>query len=201
MSEPLGVDVFVEDAAHERLLTPLTRRLARDEAVAVDVRVRVARGGHPRALGELALYQRSVASGITPRPDVLVVAIDGNCLPHARARRAIEQQIAPAFRGAVAIACPDPHIERWYMADPASFAGVVGRAPRLGARKCDRDRYKRILRETVTAAGHPALLGGIEFAPELVAAMDLYLYRAGKNEKSLEHFVEDLGAALRRLRR
>jgi hypothetical protein len=38
------------------------------------------------------------------------------------------------------------------------------------------------------------LLGGIEFAEDLVASMDLY--RAGKNEKSLKHFVDDLRAGL-----
>jgi hypothetical protein len=187
MSEPLGVDIFVGDVAHERLLKPLIDRVAEDESVLVEVRVRVARGGHPRALSELDLYQRSVASGVAPRPDVLVVAIDGNCARPARGANT------------AAIACPDPHVERWYMADPASFTRIVGRTPRLGVRKCDRDRYKRILRETVTAAGHLALLGGIEFASDLVGAMDLY--RAGKNEKSLKHFVDDLVAVLRRLRR
>ena len=37
----------------------------------------------------------------------------------------------------------------------------------------------------------------MEFAPDLIEAMDLY--RAGKNQRSLGHFVEGLRAALRLL--
>lgn len=188
------VDLLVEDAAHERFLRPLIGRLAGESEVEVGVRVRAARGGHPRVLAELKLYQQSVARGVADRPDLLVVAIDANCTPYGRARRSIEHGIRSGFRGITVIACPDPHVERWYPADPVSFAQVVGEEPRLGKRKCDRDRYKRILADAVAAAGHPVLLGGIEFADDLVAGMDLY--RAGKNEKSLKHFIDDLRARL-----
>ncbi len=190
------VDLLAEDAAHEKFLRPLIRRLARDAEVDVDVRVRAARGGHPRVMQEFGLHQRAITRGVTGRPDLVVVAIDANCLPYVRARRKIERGILQEFRGVTVIACPDPHVERWYLADPASFAQVVGRQPRLGARKCDRDRYKKILADSVAAAGHPVLLGGIEFAEDLVASMDLY--RAGKNEKSLKRFMDDLGARLKR---
>jgi len=198
MSETVHVDLFAEDRAHEEFLRPFILRVGRESAVDVDVRVRAARGGHGRALDELRNYQRSVARGVAGlrRPDVLVVAIDGNCQPYGRARREIEAAIGSDWHPIAAVACPDPHIERWYMADPASFADVVGRGPRLGKRKCDRGRYKRILADTARRAGHPALLGGIEFAQDLVRQMDLY--RAGKNERSLRHFLDDLSARLKR---
>lgn len=189
------VDLLVEDAAHERFLRPLIARVADDVAMPVEIRVRAARGGHPRALRELRLYQRSVACGLTERPDLLVVAIDANCASYAKARDRVRHGIPKELRGITVIACPDPHVERWYLADPTSFAEVVGKEPRLGKRKCDRGRYKRILADTVAAAGHPVLLGGIEFAEDLVARMDLY--RAGKKERSLKHFVEHLRGALR----
>lgn len=184
------VDLLAEDTAHERLLAPLIERLGRESHVTIEVRVRSARGGHPRVLDELTLYQTSVARGIAERPDVLVVAIDSNCSPYVESRRRIDRTIEAGFREIAVVACPDPHIERWYLADPGSFAKVIGREPKLGRRKCDRDRYKRYLAEAVGAAGHPVLLGGVEFADEIVAAMDVY--RAGKNEKSLKHFVDDL---------
>jgi hypothetical protein len=38
-------------------------------------------------------------------------------------------------------------------------------------------------------------LGGIEFAEEIVECMDLY--RAGKDEPSLKHFIDELRSALR----
>lgn len=197
MSSSVVVDLFAEDHAHQAFLEPMIHRLARDLKLDVTLRVRSARGGHQRALGELKLYQRSVTKGFARlvRPDIVIVAIDANCSAHARARRDIAREIDRELRAITAIACPDPHIERWYLADPSSFAEVVGKEPRPGKRKCDRDTYKRILSDTVASAGHPVLLGGIEFAGEIVAAMDFY--RAGRRERSLKHFIDEVQALLR----
>jgi hypothetical protein len=63
--------------------------------------------------------------------------------------------------------------------------------------KCERGRYKRLLSSAVQAAGHIPTLGGIEFAQELAAAMDLY--RAGKNDPALGAFIDDLQKMLQRL--
>ena len=49
--------------------------------------------------------------------------------------------------------------------------------------------------KAVREAGHPPTLGGLEFAQELVGAMDLY--RASKNDHSLGAFVNDLRGKLR----
>ncbi len=57
MSEPLVVDLFVEDRAHEVFVGALTNRIAREEQVALILQARSARGGHPRALGEFGAYQ------------------------------------------------------------------------------------------------------------------------------------------------
>lgn len=196
MTEPVVVDLFVEDHAHEEFLSALVDRIANDAGRVPKIRTRSARGGHGRALAELALYQESVRRGAAEPavPDVLVVAIDANCKRLNRARREIEAKIAEPFRNRAVVACPDPHIEKWYLADPASFAGVVGATPRVGRTKCDRDRYKRILAETISKAGYPVTLGGIEFARELVGAMDLY--RAGKSNPSLKLFVKELRSCL-----
>lgn len=96
------------------------------------------------------------------------------------------------------MACPDPHVERWYLADPESFKTVVGYRPTIAKKKCARDYYKEVLAKAVRKAGHPATLGGIEFAQELVD--DMNLYRACKNERSLKAFVDDLRGGLRVLR-
>jgi hypothetical protein len=96
------------------------------------------------------------------------------------------------------VACPDPHFERWYLADPDSFKAVVGRSPMLGKKKCARNHYKDALARAVRQAGHPPTLGGIEFARELVARMNLY--HAGRNDRSLKAFLEDLRGRLRLLR-
>jgi hypothetical protein len=83
------------------------------------------------------------------------------------------------------------------MADPPSFAQVVGAAPKVGRRKCERDLYKRMLVNTISKAGQVPTLGGIEFARDLTAAMDLY--RAGKTEASLKAFVDEARRAIRAL--
>lgn len=183
MSAPLVIDAFVEDRAHEDLLRPLLLRLASEASCEATVRMRIARGGHSRAIAELASYQRVVQKGALPAPDLLVVAVDANCTRFAEARRLVAAQVSPQFKDRVIVACPDPHIERWYLADPDSFHQVVGVRPRLRKRKCERDVYKRALATAVVQARHPPTLGGIEFAAELVRAMDFY--RAGKAEPSL----------------
>jgi len=190
MSSLVILDLFAEDRAHEEFLRAMIIRIAAEQERNLTVRVRSARGGHPRVLEELALYQTSVlkAPENLSMPDLVCVAIDGNCKRWNRARMDIERTIRTQFRQRAIIACPDPHIERWYLADPDSFAQVVGGRPRVGKRKCERGRYKSILAKAIVDAGHPNTLGGIEFAQELVAAMDFY--RAGKNEASLKHFLD-----------
>lgn len=199
MSSPVTVDIFVEDHAHEAFLVPMLQRIAREENLVVSPRVRSARGGHGRAIAELKLYQQVVEGG-TPGfapPDLLLAGIDGNCSAFAKAKKAIEGATHAPFSDRLVVACPDPHVERWYLADPESFQGVVGHRPTIAKKKCVRNYYKDALAKVVSKAGHPATLGGIEFAQELVERMDLY--RAGKNDRSLKVFVDDLRRSLRTL--
>jgi hypothetical protein len=199
MSSPVTVDIFVEDRAHEAFLVPLLQRIAREENLVISSRVRSARGGHGRAIAELKLYQQVVETGMLglAPPDLLLAGIDGNCLTLAKAKQAIEGATHVPFSGRLVAACPDPHVERWYLADPESFKEIVGLRPTIAKKKCVRDCYKHALAKLVSKAGHPVTLGGIEFAQELVERMDLY--RAGKNERSLKVFVDDLRSSLRTL--
>lgn len=196
MSNQVVVDIFAEDRAHEELLKPLLKRIASEEHIEVWPRVRSARGGHGRAIAEFKLYQRVIQSTLSnTSADLVVVAIDGNCSTFADARRRIRDATDPTFRYRLVTACPDPHIERWYVADPQSFETIVGDRPRVGRKKCVRDHYKQVLVNAIQRAGHPAMLGGVEFASELVEGMDLY--QAGKNDSSLKAFLDDLRAKLR----
>ena len=128
MSSPLTVDLFVEDRAHEEFFKAMLTRLAADNERRITVRVRSARGGHPRVLEELSLYQKSVlkAPESLSMPDLLFVAIDANCKRWHQAKTTIQETILSPFAARVIVACPDPHIERWYLADPDSFVQVVG---------------------------------------------------------------------------
>ncbi len=197
MNSPVPMDLFVEDHAHEALLDPLVRRIAGKEGVDVCIRVRSARGGHGKAIKEFRTYQELLEKGaiLDPPPALIVVGIDGNCTTVAKKRREIQDVTEPAFRDRVIAACPDPHIERWFLADAESFYKVVGHRPVVGRKKCVRDHYKQLLRRAIRDGGNPTPLGGIEFAKELVDQMDIY--RAGKADRSLKAFVEDLRAKLR----
>jgi len=199
MSNPLRIDLFAEDRGHEELLRPLLERLAREQGKDARVAVRSARGGHPRAVAELKLYQKSVLKRIGGEtlPDLLVVAIDGNCSSFASAQQTIRDALGKEFQDRTISASPDPHIERWFLADLEAFHQVVGAAPAVGKQKCERDVYKRLLAHAVREAGHPPTLGGIEFARELAEAMDYY--RAGKADSSLKHFLEEVTARLKSL--
>jgi hypothetical protein len=193
----LQAELFVEDRAHEEFCKAIVYRLCREENRRVTLIVRSARGGHGRALTEFSLYQRALEKGLLHVPGMLIVAIDANCQRFAAMRQEISARIIPNLRDCTAIACPDPHVERWYMADSLSFATVVGVSPKVGRKKCARGYYKKALVDTVRQAGHIPTLGGIEFARELVEDMDLY--RAAKNDHALRAFIDETRAIIRRV--
>ncbi len=198
MSEALRVEFFLEDSAHEKLIVPLAEQIARKEELDIQCQLRNARGGHAGAMRSFESYQVVRAKGLEGRglPDVLIVAIDGNCSSFTETRKQILRATHAPFVHMLVTACPDPHIERWYLADPESFQTVVGTRPKVGPTKCARGHYKRLLTDAVRHAGHPTTLRGIEFGQDLAEAMDLF--RAGKNDSSLKAFIGDLRDALRR---
>jgi hypothetical protein len=199
MHERITIDLFVEDRAHEVIVRALTARLMRESGTVAEVRVRSARGGRPRVFNELtALRQVLVRAGV-PTPDVLIAAVDGNCETSAKMRLKVLDCLGRGTVLHAVAACPGPHVERWLFADPAAFARVAGVQPRLAKRKCVRDYYKALLAKTLADAGHPLLLGGLEYAADIVGAMNLY--EAGRNDASLRHFTDDLRACLQGLAR
>ena len=196
MARRLRCDLFCEDSGHEQFVGALVRRLAREEECEVILTSQSTRGGHGRAIAELKVWQRLVTmSGRVSVPDLLIVVIDANCEGWAQAQRRTAEAVDREAFPRVIIGSPDPHVERWCIADPEGFAKVVGRPPKRDPGKCDRDRYKDLLRQSIQAAHQPILTNEMEFAPDLVKEMDLF--RAGKNQPSLKHFVDELRAALR----
>lgn len=193
MASCITVGLFAEDQAHKGLLLPLIRRLAHEKKVTVRLHVYSATGGHSRVINEFRLHQRLPER---THMDFLVVAIDGNC-DWTKARQRIEGATHESFSERVVVACPDPHIECWYLADSAAFKAVVGREPRMKKEKCTRDYCKQILSGTVRDAGHLSVLGGLEFAEELAKRMDLF--QAGKKSPSLKAFVDDCRSKLQLL--
>jgi hypothetical protein len=187
----LRVHLFAEDHAHEAFCGALVERLAREAGAAVVVATVTARGGHGQVLTELTGWQRQ---HWPESRGSLVVMVDANCAGWQQARAAVQARVQESAFTAHAIGCPDPHVERWFLADPMSLRETLGVKISHGRRKCERALYKRQLANALASANHVVTLGGIEFASEIVGAMDFF--RAGKNEPSLKHFIGDLRALL-----
>lgn len=199
MGSFISVGVFAEDQAHKRLLLPLIQRLAREEKVTVRPHVYSATGGHSRAMDEFRLHQRLLkrAHNGDRVQDFLVVGIDGNCETWTKVRQRILVETRPPFSERVVVACPDPHIEHWYLVDSVACKAVIGCEPRMSEKKCARDYYKQVLSRTVREAGHSSVLGGLEFAAEL--AKEMNFFRAGKKAPSLKAFLDDCRSKLQLL--
>ncbi len=183
---------------HEEWLCALVERLARETEKDVQLRVLSARGGHGRAVTEFEIYQRGIIKGLGGQlPNLLIAAIDANCAQFVAAQNSVKKATQPLFADRTVQATPDPHIERWFLADLETFHSVVGVTPVVKQHKCERGYYKNVLARAVADAGHPAPLGGIEFAREIVEAMDYY--RAGKADNSLKHFLDEITARFKSL--
>ncbi len=198
--DEIRIGYFLEDIGQERFLTALVSRIAQEMGLALQKlrhEVRNATGGRGVALDELRRFLRDVNHERERPFALLVVAIDGDCLSYRERRdeiRAIVEQ--SGYPGLVICAVPDPHIERWYLADPCGLQQVleVGSIPEVPTYKCERGRYKQALRDAIRQTGVVAPLGGLEYGPDIAEALDLYA--VGKADAGFKHFVDELQAGL-----
>jgi hypothetical protein len=190
---PRRIAVFVEDFAHRQVIGPLIHRVATESGLVVELEWRNAWRGHGQVVREFKDYLRDLRSqgGL---PDLVVIGTDANCKGLVERSRQLPIGDCPV---PAVLAIPDPHIERWLLLDGAAFKAALGQGCQAPDRKCARDRYKETLIRAVLKAGITPSLGGIEFAEDIVAAMDLE--RAARDDASLKHFLDDLRAALRSL--
>ena len=196
----LRVGYFLEDIAHEKFITALVRRVSREVGLTQQTLEHViynASGGKGQTMTELRRFLRDVQRGRIPPTPVLVVAIDGNCQGYTEKHNEIRRVAGDyGYAGQLVCAIPDPHIERWYMADPGGLQQAIGAGvrPVSPAYKCERGRYKRAMLDVFADVGIKPLLGGAEYGNDVVKAMDLYA--AQQADPALKHFVDHLKAAL-----
>lgn len=197
MARDRRVTLFCEDGAHEAFLRGLFEVLLRARRVRASVDTVSACGGQGRALSELKAWQRAISKGLTAGvPDLLVVMIDANCRGPAK-RDEIEQILDPALYPEAVIGCPEPHIERWALADPSAFKQVIGVPPPTDPGKCERGIYKRLLKQSVQRADLPVLGDPMEqLARDLVQAMDLGV--AGRRFHELGRLIDEINAVISR---
>jgi hypothetical protein len=186
---------FVEDFAHQEFLKALVQRLADEYGEHVKMDWRNTRRGHGAVVSELKQFLRDLHRGQGNRPDVLIVGTDANCKGLAERLREISEITDKAGITTVC-AVPDPHIERWLLADSIAFKQVFGRGCDAPDQKCQRDRYKRLLSEAIRATGISSSFGGMEFSDEIVKAMDFD--RTARNDASFGHFLGELKTVFNR---
>ncbi|MCC7352742.1 MAG: DUF4276 family protein [Anaerolineae bacterium] len=192
----IRVGYFLEDIGQENFLTSLVARVAQQIGLPAQVvhhEIRNATGGRGTVLSELGRFLRDVRRERDRPYDLLVVAIDGNCHGYQERREEIRTFVARSqYPGLVVYAVPDPHIERWYLADPHGFQQALETAivPQVPAYKCERGRYKQALRDAIRQTGIIAPLGGAEYGSDIASALDLYT--VGKADTGFKHFIEEL---------
>ena len=167
----LKISLFAEDRGHEIVLNALVERVLESYELQAKVRLVSVRGGFGRVQTELDQYIKDLLSYDRGLPDLVIVATDANC--HGANARRKELKVAEAVRPRVIYAIPDPHIERWLLRDPAAFKAVLGVPCQTVQQKCNRDRYKKLLIDSVRSANAVPLLGGMEYAEDIVKNMDL----------------------------
>lgn len=201
MAGELRVAFFLEDSAQEAIIPPLFQRLATEEGFTpnqIVAQVLTARGG-----GSLAAFRQFLKDAKRRghlNADLLVVGVDANCKGFTVRRDLVMKAAAKSSYGEIIAAIPDPHVERWYLLDvPAlSQAAGVPIVASVPAYKCEKNRYKTLLRQAFFNTGVTPPLGGLEYGAVVAQHMDLYA--TCKEDHGLNDFVEKARACLKRVK-
>jgi len=198
--DEIRIGYFLEDIGQEHFLKALVNRVAREKGLPsgrLRHEVRNATGGRGKVMDELRSFLRDVSREREQLFALLVVAIDGDCRSYQERRNEIRAVVdRSGYPGTVVYAVPNPHIERWYLADPHGLQQVleVSSIPEVPPYKCERGRYKQALRDAIRQTGIVAPLGGLEYGPDIAEVLDLYT--VGKVDAGFKHFLDGLRAEL-----
>jgi hypothetical protein len=181
--------LFCEDTGHAQTIVRLMERLATEQGIEIICEIRTAKGGHGKMLHELRQFVRGFARKPELLPDLLLIARDANCQGYGNCKQSISS-VMEGFGCPWVAAIPDPHIERWLLLDSAAFKSVLGKGCSAPDQKCERERYKKLLIQAVNDTGVKPILGGIEYAADIVNEMDLA--RLERSDASFGHLLKDL---------
>lgn len=196
--DEIRIGYFLEDIGHQRFLEAIVLRIVQEFGSVVGLaqpEVLNATGGRGKVFTELQDFLRDVSRQRERPFDLLIVAIDGNCRGYVPIRDEVLAKVSQTgYAGFVACAVPNPHIERWYIADPSALQQVLGVAPNAPRCKCERALYKNALRDAIRQAGIVAPLGGIEYGADIAAVLNLYA--VGRSDAGFKHFLDTLREGL-----
>ncbi len=195
VADPL-IGLFMEDVAQENFMTSIVRRIGTERSIQAIFEIRNATGGIPKMRGELSRFLRDHTQIGNPVFDILIIVQDADQNSESDTKSEIQRHIDRiGYPGETIIAVPTPYIEAWYLADPISIQSVARSSNLIQIPQGDSG--KDIYKEELSRAFPSALYGGIEYADEIVANMNLY--RAGQNVSSLRHFIDELRSMLTQL--
>lgn len=196
MLDVIDISLFVEDYAHREFLKALINRIAGEHGITIELDWQNARRGHGAVINELKQYLRDLKRGRHYPPSFVVVATDANCKGMKERLREVKNITDKMPEVPVVCAVPDPHIERWFLLDSQAFKDVFGRGCVSPDHKCERQRYKKMLIESIRNANIIPSIGGIEFAEDIVAKMNID--RVSRSDQSFNHFLQELLKELKR---
>jgi hypothetical protein len=145
------------------------------------------RGG--QSIAALKSYlQDAKKRGMSP-VDCAVIGSDANCRGFLQKRELLQAE-ARGLSLTLITVIPDPHVERWFLLDPAALSAAVGKplVPHVPPYKCGKNEYKIRLKEAFQGSGIAPLSGGIEYGPEIAAHMDIYT--VSKLDAGLKDFAD-----------
>ena len=188
---------FLEDRAQDGFIKAIVERVAKEVGIHRDSLVhdvRSARHGS-QVFNRFKAFLEDPFTVTGSQVDLLVVAIDGNCKGHHEVVKRLEDSIPvdSPLRDRIVYAVPDPHIERWYLLDQRALKKGVGldHPPDLPDYKCEKDFYKQLLNQTLAESDVNSLLGGAEYAEQIVAQIQ-DLDAIGSLDDSFSYFVHAL---------
>lgn len=184
-----NISLFAEDEAHEDFLTTLAQRFAETYRVEIEMTTYSVSGGYGRVISELKQYHRDLQSHQEALPHLILVGTDGNCKKLPEREQEIRQAIS-GFTDFVISAIPEPHIERWLLLDAEAFKTVFGKGCPAPDKKCERDRYKRLLLNAILQAGSEPSLTNFGYVADIVNAMNFQ--RMARRNDSLGRLLKAL---------
>lgn len=205
------ITYLLEDIAHRNFLTSVVQRIAKDSGVKPGQLEHNVES--PGALKKrVSRLKRLASTAQRPRRskplaqdtlcDILIVAMDSNCMGLGKRRAALRKLLSglahpPA--DCVVFAIPDPHVELWYLADGRAFNAVFGKgaAPKRPQHKCGKDRYKDILARSLAEMGIRSRLGGPEYGDEIAQELDFSVL--SDTDRGFKEFADDLRRAFRQV--
>ena len=202
MADRITITYFMEDVAHEAFIRPIVQRIAQEEGIGrVLSDVRCARCGYS-AIGQFRTFVEGYSHLLWAPDRMLVVVRDCNCMKYNERLKEMKAPLTDMGLGSddrVVFALPDPHIERWYIADQNAFNDVVGprTAPPMPRRKCGKNYWKNILHKALEIAGIKSRSGGSEYGGRIAATVNVSDLEGA--DRSFKKFANDLRRAFRRL--